>query len=856
MLEVLRRPDVRIYYAVEIEGLSEAWAEQGCPVNLFGYAALRRIIAQESVVLTYARLEPMRGIGTPGSLSLRLQDIGGYIPSLFALGATTYLTAAVADDDSTIHVGSTEGFSTGRIVIQGTTYAYTGKTADTFTGCALADATSAYRPAHSVDRLSGPQQAALPAARVRVSESQGSLTSRYIIVRAAALDPGGYPIADDSGATFWEVWRGMITDLPRSPDASGYQLRAETLERMIPDRAPTSGPHGVIDARNGFKAGLVIDQDSDWYGYLDHTEYFFPEARSLVCFGAQYVALGADPEQTITAWVHEMGTYYGWAKKARIERAIFTLFEDRLGGAWTADLIFRPDDQIFELRVSTLSFASASGPYCLAIVPRIDTIWNQLGFLGQQNCVRACVINQPVTFVWTADIAPASVALAADDTEIPIVMTGLTRNGASGGWAKIGDEIVRYAGILWHTGASPDVGSDIRAILHGCQRGYGGTQASPLIFRAFDGDDPPEVSPAWAMQDERSVWPIMAKALCGTSGAAENLFVTGPNPDDPKWGEYTEPGHGISALHFDGAALYSLMGADALLSPLTGAPEDFRSWLSDCLALEGYGLACVPGDDGKCLLRPIRISGANPAEVVANGRVDPTDGLAVTSGLSALKNAVEFRDQKDGRATFNDLDSQQTHRVLQTIEFEAPVANAAVFPALGPTAIRIFEIMGERYAYLESGMAPVGVRFLSPGEVVDLAFVESAYNGIYRVLGASTPLRGAGKVRLSGLRVEHWQTRMYAPTTLVISVAESGFSFAVTVGGGSRYRENARLWVHDPGNWTVGVLIDIDLIDGDTIYCNDTTGISEGYEVEFDGEDTSADEDRYLWLDTGLDWGD
>jgi len=624
-----------------------------------------------------------------------------------------------------------------------------------------------------------------------------------------------------------------------------YRLTAETLERLIPEKAPACGPSGVVDVRNAAAVSKVIDSAADWVDYWEGAEYFFPSTRSLITMGLGTLS----GDKLFTDAVHES---HGWLTTWGIEAAIADLLDRRIGGTWTARLRYSPEDQVLRLSATCFAWATSTGPYNFLLLPTPGSIWPQLGFLGQKECHILATSGGRVDIRWQADIAPASVSLLETDPEIPIILSGMTPGAQDGGWARIGDEVVRYTAIEWHTGAEPDTGPGVRAILTGCTRGFGGTQPQRLVYRATEDTEAPSVAPAWAVQDEPNIWGCIAKALCGTGGREPNLFDAG----DFQRGYYEEPGCGMSALHFAGLDLYQLDHADAILSPITAAPDYFRTWVSDTLALSAHALVTRPGEDGKCLLRPVRIFGASEAEAITSAVVDSTGGVQVQGGLSAIRNQVTLDDRRGNKGVYNDIDSQATHRITQGISFEAPVASVAAFTGILPVVYRIFELLGKRYAVIDSAMMPVGTRFLAPGEVVSLTFPDPDHSGLWRVLAASTPIRGAGAVKLTAIRVESWKAYLYAPTCTVSTVGGGGMQLTLGAGQGKWLRDGARVWVHDPDDWTDGVLIDIDGIDGDTVYCADTTGISAGDEVEFSSAASAAGEDRYLWLDEGLEWGD
>lgn len=853
MLDVLRRPDISTYYAVQVQGLPDLWVQVGENRNLFGATGTKAVITPQSVVLSYPRLEPLKGLGTPGSLSLELSEVGAYFSTVLGTGAVTYLTADLSSTATTIHVESTNGFPTsGTLTIHSETISYTGKTENTFTGCtrAVNDLWDIARE-HGTVALLGANVDAIKQPKVRVTQYPRSLLGRWVSVRCAALDPAGYPIQDDQGNSSWEVWRGVITGFPRAPDGLSYSLKAETLERLISDKMPDCGVSGRLDIRNATKSRIIPNGSDNHFEIYENQEFFFQAGRNAIVIGLCIGDGGEGLEQTINVPVLDTFDSPGWLTLNQVETEIKNALDFATSTDWEVRLLNRVEDGVLELQLWAYGWAWYGGDISVSLLPSESSIWGQLGFLGEHKRTHFCNTGQDKLFWYQANVAPASVDIREGDGAIPIILTGLTRGADGGGWVKVGEEAIGYTGITWHTGESPNAGWDTRAVLTGCQRGVGGTSAGSYRFPKDEDTDPPEVTPTYALDGEPNVWKALAKVLCGTGGTATNLFTA----DGATWGYYTEPGLGISAKHFDGQALYNLAGSMGLLHPLTGCPDSLRSWLSDALALEGFGLVTCPGADGYCLLRPVRLGGANPGEECLAPILDSTGGITVTDGLSAIKNQVTFEDFAGNKAVYNNVDSQETYRVIQGVNFSAPTASLGTFPTLVPTSLRLFNLLGEGYAELDATLAPTGTRFLAPGDVCLIEFPNATYTGLWRILSASTPLRGKGTVKVRAVKVDYQPAYLYAPTSEVASI--DGDEITITTGDGVWFREGAGVRIYDPTNYLGGETATVATVTGDVLTVTDLSGsVSEGWKVEFETYSTSNSEERYLWLDTARTWGD
>lgn len=856
MLEILRRPDVTTYYAIQVQGIPELWVQVGEGRNLFGGVAAKAVIPPQSVVLSYPKLEPLKGLGTPGSLSVELVETGGYFAAMLSTGASTYLTEDVSFSDSTIHVADTSAFpATGTICIHQETISYTGKTGTTFTGCSRSvhDSLDVARE-HSTVALLGASVGAVSQPKIRVTRYPRSMLGRWVSVRVACLDPCGYPIVDEEGRENWELWRGIITGFPRAPDGISYGMKAETLERSIPDKVPTCGVSGKLDVRNATKSQIVPNGASHNFEVYENQEFFFGANRNAIVIGL-CIGDGGEGLETVVN-VPALGSFTdsGWLTLQQVEAGIKAALDSATTSSWVVRLLNRVEDGVFELQLRCPDWQwEHGGDISVSLLPSESSIWGQLGFIGEHRRTKFCNTGQDRLFWYQGNVAPSSVDIRESETELPLVLTGLSRGGENGGWVKVGDEVLSYESIAWHTGASPDCGWDTRAILTGCVRGVGGTQAGVYRYPKDETADPPEVSPAYAIDGDQNVWVSLCRTLTGTGGTAYNLFDTGTST----FSYWTDNGLGISCKHFDSVALAKLIYSNARLTPLTGCPTGLRGWLSDALALEGVALVTRPGDDGLCLLRPVRLGGANPGETALIVTLDSTGRVDVTDGLSAIRNQVTYKDLAGRKTDYNNVDSQETFRVVQGVSFEAPTASLGTFPALVPVSYRLFNLLGEGYAELEATLSPAGSRFLAPGDVCLIELPNASYTGLWRILSASTPLRGKGTVKISAIKVDFWAAYQYAPTGQIVTWDSENGSMELRSGEGQWFKQGAELRIFDAGNYLGGVTATVVSRSGDTLTLSDLTGeISEGNKVEFETYSTSNNEGRYLWLDQGCTWGD
>jgi len=850
-MDPLRTPDTTIYLYWLIEGITDPMVCVGTASNLYGAGTMRPVVQPRSLACDYGRVEPFRGLGTPGHLSLDVVDVGGWLSGLLADGAETYLTADVEPGAVTI---STEDASvlpaSGKVYIHRAAYTYSGTSGDDLTGVVrVGDHLGEYAPPHRIVSGLGMEQDGYTS-RVRVATTPQYLEGRYLSMHAISLDPGGYPVVDGSGRSDFEVWRGVITSCAMAPDGRGYSIQADTLDRLIQEDPPQSGIAGKL--ATGAWVPAPDGGGSDWG--ITQTPLFISQRRRMVDVYVRCTSSDCE----VDAWggvnvltQQDHGEYVLLSQIGSAVRSVILAFLDALDPEDVSiGFAVTPADPEVPAKMN-LTYQIRNWPYeqGTLTIGVGGGIWEQLGFAGTHYHMGDA--PDPITLLTGGYLPaaefPAPIYIRPEDTEIPVVIN--TPETITAGWVDVAGELTYFGAV----DTSQVVDGRPCHILYECLRGYAGTVALTHVYRLSDDPtDAPEVRAAYCVgggavlgadAPDPSLWYGLLKALTGT----------GDDGNNGSWKAW--PGLGLPKEHLDTAAITALMQEEPTTGPVYGAVTSLRAFLSDALALEGYALVTRPLADGTCRLSPVRLGAVSTGETLTAVDIDASQGVTTQGGLGDVINRVTVKGPRS-EANYTDADSVARFGVRQREEYGLPVPDVAGVLAVAAAVKRIFAIAGShRYLRADVSIAPTR-RMVAPGDVLALVFPAASLSGAWRVLGASTQLRGSGSVRVSVMRIGAWSTVMYAPATEIAAI--NGGDLTVTAGDAAWFKTGAKVWVYDPDDYTDGVEGTIATIpDADTIQVADATGMTAGDWVEYLDE-PGADDDRYAWLTdpATASWGD
>ena len=860
-MDPLRTPDATLYHYWRIEGIAEKWVFRGTTSTPMG-GTIKRIVENRELAAMYPRIEPWKGIGSSGSLRLVLADEGGYLAGLLDPGTASELRE---DFDigtlDTIKVADGTNFaSSGTVHIHRRCYTYASKSTNDLTGAVeVNNHLSTYEIKHEIGDYIGYAKDDFSAS-VRVGTTPAFMEGRYISMHAIALDPGGYPITDDAGGYDFEIWRGIITEFPPSPNGLAYALQAETLERMIQEDPPSTGMAGSLLTTLSQAAGNN-DNPGQWQA-LEEPLFVTLDRRyirfSISCTSADLVL----SELPVSVDLLEGGVAKWMTLHDIAEVASAGLLSGAFPGQGAGDVALRfymqkhpatDVDQapVFDLQAA-LAFDNwqyANGNVTIEMVHGPRSFWKQLGFIEAQNETFAVTnTGSEHSLAMRATDLPASIYIIPSTRDLPVILNAGV--APSSGFVEIGDEIVYYAS----TSATQYVSGKPCTILRDCYRGYAGTLPEEHVYR-FGGEDvePPAVSAVYCIgggddvgsdKPDPSIWVSLMKVLTGTSGEYTN----------GDWSAF--PGLGIPNEHIDVDAIDLLVSKAAVSGPMIGRLETLRTFLSDALGLEGYALVTRPLSDGTCRLSPVRVGAVSAGETAVTLDIDASRGVQVHGGLGDIINRVDVVGQRS-TAKFHDIDSIAMFGVRQALSFELPVSDPAGTIQYAGAVRRIFAMAAGRNYYLaDLSVSPAG-RMLAPGDVVALTFANADMTGNWRVLLGDTRLRGDGSVRIRAMRVPGWVNTLLAPTAEIASIATLNVN--LTASDSQWFRVGATVWVYNPDEYSDGYEREITaIVDADTITLDDTANLTAGDLVEYNLETDMSTEDRYAWLTDPAEynWGD
>ena len=866
MLDILRRPDITLHIYAKIQGVAEKW---NCAGDITSHTGdtVKDLIRGDRLAVSYGSAEAFVGIARSGHLRLDLLDRGGYLADLLSSGTETQLTAEVGKTDTTINVASTAAFpATGAIHIHRERITYTGKTGTTFTGCtrATADHAHTYSPTHAISLGSQPTAEGITAA-VRVGTTPLYLEGRYASLYAIALDNYDTPISDAGGVWKWEIWRGIVTAVPPSPDAVGYTLQAETLERLITDDPPTAGINGHL-LTGAWSSKWGAGGNKQWGAY--ESPCFIPWRRRKMALRFYENNKTAGTVTVYDVGVNVLADNHGsFMTPAQIAEAFQASASSTVSALLSCRFELAPledgeDEETFRPRFwCRFADTGGGGPdidWTVAALHGESDIWRQLGFYGDglegggyyHPAAHTTAADEDETYI-KGDELPATIMLTTEEDEIPVLSND--PDPPSTGFIDIDDEAIFYA----DTETDHLIDGVQAYVLTGCRRGYADTYTKEIVYRMGDAgaSDLPEVSPLYCIggngvlgadEPDANVWITLLATLTGCNGTATNGSF-----DD--W-----PGLGIPTEHFDVVALDNLGSMESLTGPLYGAVDDLRDWLSDALALEGYTLVTRPHTDGTCKLTPVRMGAVSSNETPEALEIEASEGVQVHGGLGALVNRVTVKAGKS-TAKFIDRDSVAQFNVRQLKTYNLPLADSAGLLRLAGCVRRIFHLAGKLNSFTADFAVDPAGRMIAPGDVIALTFPNSDLTGNWRVLDATTTIRGDGTIRVSAMRVTAWTNYIYAPTSTVVDLP-GGTDIEIDIGDGQWFTATgSTLRVFDPDDYGSSAAPRLDARDGDVLTLNSVAGINVGDVVEFStyADASGNGEDRFVWfVDDTFTWGD
>lgn len=844
--EILQRQDITPYLFVRIQGVEAAWVTVGETRNFSNASSVVGVLSPSGLSFNYGVVVPFQGIGESGRCSLTLQDTGSYLRNLTKPGTYTYLSADLDHAETgSIAVDDTASFpSAGTVHVHREAISYTGKTATSFTGLTRCQFDSFDFPRTHRATVSGdPRTGTL--GYVKVQSNPGKLEGRWVSLWAAALDSGGYPVADTNGETKWEIWRGIVTAFPPSPDAVTYRLQAETLERLLlvdPPNKAVSGSlvTGVWDSRAssvglpswGWEASPIFIQgcrgdlairitsgDSE----LLHSPYASGNGEST------FRTLAGIGDYVSDLYVNRGITYRFSVQASALDKQVLRC------------VVTVPVD----LPEYTIEIYAAA-----SLVHGPSSLWQQLGFLGESyqsvSSEAAPGGGFQVRFVFEADTPPLQIWIRPDDPDLPVYFDGTAPEVPL--FLKVGSEVVYCPEIV-----SEQVCNGLPvSVLRGCLRGQGGTYRQEIRSSVDAPQEGVSVSYAYCVAgadgvSESNVFRALYKTLIGTGDE-------GQTPGAYPTGAVSWPGLGVPSGHLSDWQEWPLY-SPSILGDFGGTIEDLRRWINDSLAVEGYALVTAPGEDG-VRLRLVRFGGA-PDGTPTSYKIDAANGVDVSGGLATVINRISVSGNNDSKAVFHDGDSIAQLLVTQGREYNLPVSGAGGLTSLAPAAARIFALASKAELVTASvPLAPQG-RLLAPGAHVTLSFPNIDLSGTWQVLESSTPIRGKGSVTVKVFKNLAWSTRRYAPTCTIASIDSMANTVTLASGEGEWFGDTPTVWVYDPAEYEDGSSCQVTSVSGDTLTLVDVTGLSEGDRVEYQGYSDSDSNTRYVFLvDDLCVWGD
>jgi hypothetical protein len=832
VFDALAIPDCTRHYYLLIQGIPEAWVDQHWTGSAYSGRTERKVLAGESIRLSYGAIDPYEGLGRAGSLRLDLVENGGYLWGLTQPGTETTLAADMDTTQTTCKVTDASALgSAGGVHIHREYITYTSKSGNTLQNCTRNNYDT-YGDAreHTIPRLPGGQTAA----QVRVGTTPGLLEGRWCSLRMICLDQGGYPISfgvGEEAEAVWEIWRGVITAFPPSVDGIQYRLEAETIDRRILSDPPSCGLSGRLLTGAYVGSGAAPQQ----MNVRDVPVWVPPEATEItvrMTKGSSWDPADIDEQATNTVTLTA-----GW-------RTVGQILDELVGLTWyiayknldwaQADPQNGGTGSATVLRLRVWPEEDLVSDYMtLSIEGRV---WQQLGFAA--HTVYRLQSNWD-NFDMVAQRAPAHIDIRPTDTQIPVLVESL--GYAESGFVKLADEAIFY-------GECGDDGTLDGVAVHrmaSCIRGVGGTQAGAYRYAYGDGGELPEISPCYVMggvdgSSDPSPWHSAMRALCGHT----MTLPAGGHPAD----DSTGPSLGIDLDHFDHTALYPLTRAIPVVPAVNGIVDDIRSAISGMLALEGYALVAALTERG-CLLTPVRVGAPTSADLeVAPSLVLPLGGqVALSGGLGEIVTVVRITGNDDSEALYRDADAIQRYGIQQTLEYQVPLHDRASLLACIAGATRLLTLGTLTGAYRLTAECSLEGRSMTPGAYIvgpDLSPRISPLSGTWQVLECSQPLRGSGHTRIVAARWPTPESVWWAPTSIIEEI--DGTAIRITTGEGdlfdpSRY-VTLEIYVYDSDDMASAVTRTVSARTADWLTLDSSTGLVVGRYIEIKG----APDDRYF----------
>lgn len=813
ILDYMRRSDLRAYLFLQVQSIQQYLVPHGLIPTVLAGTAKCQCIDPQSMEVTFGRVDPFRGLGTPGSLRCTLTDPSGFLAELVSGGTETTLTAQIEPDSTTISVVDTTGLPAvvhvHREAIQVTTTNST----------TLAIVTRNKYDSHGYPmrhRVRTTADGTKYGSSVRLGSTPFEMSKRWVKVHCLMLDQSGEAYREGGDLVTGEVWRGLITEWDETIDDIHFGFSAETIDTAVQSEAPLCGFNGGIATASRFVQGSQA---------LAYQPVLVQAGRNTLTIEIWDTDLLAAVE-TITA---ELAT--GWHTLSEAAEALMTA--RGAASIVTGISIYALSDQPTRLGVRV--DVDDSGWYEIRLA-ETDGFWGQLGFAAY---VSGMAHYDIVAFASpaTASESPAQVYVLPHDTLIPVYTDG--DPPPVPGTCKIGDEVIAYSAAT-----EQHIGDQTSYLLTATARAVAGTSAVPLVYRWGESSgDLPKIETACVIGKagpEASIWTPALSLLTGT-GYGEN-------------GDYSDdPGLGIASEHFDVAAFEALAPQVPVLSGIQGIVSDLRRLLTDALALEGYAIVPVTTENG-CLLTPVYIGAVGEHETAISCRVSMGGNRTIKGGTGDIVNVLRLTFPDETEATYYDEDSIDQFGQQQAEDYEVPLTGSAAALQLAPALIRMFYLRGRKSTLIaDLELAPEG-RLIQIGDVLSLTFPKSDLTGAWRVLSVAQALAGAdGRTRITAYRVRNRSGYIYAPTCTVASVS-GGDTINLGTGEGQWIEGVESIYCYPPEDYASGTVLTVASVTGDALDVGDVESVDAGWLVEPYSQERT--EYAYIDDDTPATWGE
>lgn len=352
-----------VYY-LTIEGIPVIWTETALGLTLpTGYTTEAAALSLEAAAIGTEQIDRQRGVAMTAPLGFKLLDNATTRAYLSRWDLETRITATADYGDATIAVDDTTGWGVpGSLHIGRELVTYTGKGANSFTGCTRGVCGLAYT--HRVG-TSGQT----------ITDKPRYWLGRQVTLWAKPCDASGAVPGAALATDAVEVWRGRISGMP-ARHRDGFAFQAEQLDRLLD--APLAGKiSGTVKGTGGYYAVNLADQAVIGISLMDAAAVYTDYSATLYIWTGSgktqgQAVTGADVRaQVVTAWSN-------WVTGNNLA-AVFgalTWWKSTLNGLWTASILVKANVLIEGIEVWT--DVPVKGSAIPAIMPS--------GMSGDMNC--------------------------------------------------------------------------------------------------------------------------------------------------------------------------------------------------------------------------------------------------------------------------------------------------------------------------------------------------------------------------------------------------------------------------------------------------------------------------------------